>query len=279
MSKAVRYGRNVTPELGPDDKRMRLRYAGTCRMCGDPLASGTDAVYERTTKTVRCIECRTSTASESESGLAGTSARREHDRRVANREARIRAAHPRIGGLILALSDEPQSIRAWERGAIGEEMLADRLKDLPESFCALHDRRIPGTRSNIDHIVIGPTGVWVIDAKRYKNQRPSLQVEGRLFGPRVETLRVGGRPRTNLIAGVRGQVERVVTALDDDSIPVSGVLCFIEADWPLIGGSFTVNGMLVAWPRFVVKHVADAVTAAIDVRDVHARLTAHFPRA
>jgi len=31
----------------------------------------------------------------------------------------------------------------------------------------LHDRAIPGSRANIDHIGIGPTGVWVIDTKRY----------------------------------------------------------------------------------------------------------------
>ncbi|WP_249934607.1 nuclease-related domain-containing protein [Microbacterium ulmi] len=31
----------------------------------------------------------------------------------------------------------------------------------------MHDRRIRGTRANIDHIVIGPPGVWVIDAKRW----------------------------------------------------------------------------------------------------------------
>ncbi len=31
----------------------------------------------------------------------------------------------------------------------------------------LHDRRVSGTRGNPDHLVIGPAGVFVIDAKRY----------------------------------------------------------------------------------------------------------------
>jgi hypothetical protein len=43
----------VTLELGPDDKRMRLRYAGTCRLCDQALAAGVEAIYERGAKTVR----------------------------------------------------------------------------------------------------------------------------------------------------------------------------------------------------------------------------------
>jgi hypothetical protein len=32
----------------------------------------------------------------------------------------------------------------------------------------LHDLRIPGSRANVDHLVIGPTGVWVVDSKSYR---------------------------------------------------------------------------------------------------------------
>lgn len=45
-------------------------------------------------------------------GVAGGSAQREYERRKDRRESRIREAHPRIGGLILALSDDPQSTKA-----------------------------------------------------------------------------------------------------------------------------------------------------------------------
>ena len=36
---------------------MRLRYAGTCRMCGVELPVKTEAVYELAAKTVRCVTC------------------------------------------------------------------------------------------------------------------------------------------------------------------------------------------------------------------------------
>jgi hypothetical protein len=270
----------VTLELGPDDKRMRLRYAGTCRLCGDQITAGADAVYERGTRTVRCIECaRTAKTAESVTGAAGASARREYERRKQNREDRIRTAHPKLGGLILALSDDPQSTQAWAQGAIGEELLAQRLTDLPDTFRVLHDRRVAGSRATIDHIAIGPTGVWVIDAKRYKNKRPSLHVDGGIFWPRTEHLRIGGRDGRKLIDGVQSQTGRVTTALGDSGVPVAGVLCFLEADWPLIGGSFTVDGVHVLWPRLLIKRMIEATPHPIDVDTIHSRLVRAFPAA
>ena len=41
----------------PATKRMRLRYAGACRLCESQLSAGAVAIYERSTKTVRCDEC------------------------------------------------------------------------------------------------------------------------------------------------------------------------------------------------------------------------------
>src|SRR4051794_15509835 len=102
-------------------------------------------------------------------GTAGASARREHARRRANRERRIRQKHPRLGGAILALSGEPTHQEAWARGASGEELVADWLsKHLRDSAIVLHDRRVPRSRANIDHLVVARSGVWVVDSKRYQ---------------------------------------------------------------------------------------------------------------
>lgn len=257
---------------------MRLRYAGACRLCDKPLPAGTDAIYERQLKTVRCVIC-TVTPVQPETGVAGASARREHDRRKTAREQRIRTKHPRLGGLILALTDDPQSTEAWQGGALGEERLAEWLKELPDNLRVLHDRRIPGTRANIDHIVVTPSGVWVIDAKRYKGQRPSLYVEGGILRPRVETLRVAGRDKGKLVGGVQKQVTLVTAALTGATVDVHGALCFVEADWPLIGGAFQVNGIDVLWPKLLVKRLTEtpAGDCSVDVDAVHARLARAFP--
>lgn len=271
----------MTLELGPDDKRMKLRYAGSCRLCGRAHSAGAEAIYERARKAIRCVECDKPAVEappvEVVGGEAGASARREYERRRDASEQRIRGEHPKLGGLILALSDDPQSTKAWERGAVGEELMAKRLADVPDTFRVMHDRRIRGTKANIDHIAIGPSGVWVIDAKRYKDKRPELRVAGGLFRPRVESLRVGGRDGTKLVDGVKSQVDGVREALTDDTIPITGVLCFLEADWPLLGGSFTVDGVHVVWPRLLIKRMMEAPIVAFDVDAIDARLAQAFP--
>lgn len=254
---------------------MRLRYPGTCRACGSGLEAGASAVYDRSNKTVQCLACRDSesppekptpvaipAAIEPEPiapGTAGASARREHRRRSAKREARIRAAHPRLGGLILAVADDPKSTTAWARGARGEEVLGAGLERLvARGVRVLHDRRIPRSRANIDHITVGPGGVHVIDAKRYAGQRPKRRVAGWPFGRRTELLYVGSRERTKLVGGVHRQVAVVRGVLDGaglDDVPVRGVLCFVDASWPLIGGAFTIDGVDVLWPKKLAERL------------------------
>ena len=230
-------------------RRMQLRYAGTCGSCATSIPAGSGAFYDSASKFVYCLSCDTTDFTP---GVAGASARRENERRRDARETRIRTDHPKLGGLILAVTKEPHSTSAWEIGAIGEEVLGERLNALVSSSVrVLHDRRMPRSRANVDHLVVCPSGVFVIDAKRYKDARPSLRVEGGFFRPRTETLTVGGRDKTALADGVQKQIDAVVDVLDVpglDRIPVTGMLCFVDADWPLFGGSFMVDGLHVLWP-------------------------------
>ena len=307
---------NVSGDAALTPKRMRLRYAGQCRLCAIEISAGSMAVYERETKTVVCLVCTppqpvaapeiaapTAAAppdaakpgiparipelrlepDEIFAGTAGASAQREYERRKDKRETRIREAHPYLGALILAVSDDPQSTRAWAVGARGEEVLGQRLDKIAgPGVHVLHDRRIPGTRANIDHIVVCPTGVFVIDAKKYKG-RPSLRIDGGLFRPRTETLMVGSRDCTTLVTGARKQVDLVRVAMDHaglEEIPVQGMLCFVEADWPLIGGAFTTGGVHVLWPKKAIELVAKPVPVNDQrAREIHRTLASSFPGA
>ncbi|HWK19291.1 MAG TPA: nuclease-related domain-containing protein [Microbacteriaceae bacterium] len=208
-----------------------------------------------------------------EHGTAGSSARREYERRRAKDEQRIRQRWGRFGGIAVALSDERQSTRAWSSGAVGEERVGAALDRIASpTIRVLHDRRIPSTRANIDHLVVTPGGIWVVDSKRYKG-RPELHFEGGLFRPRVEKLAVGGRDKSKLVEGVEWQVEQVRSAAG--VIPVTGVLCFVEADWPLIGGSFRMRGIEVLWPKKLVAKLS-ASAGAIDVEATVSILAARF---
>jgi hypothetical protein len=136
----------------------------------------------------------------------------------------------------------------------------------------LHDRRIPNSRANIDHLAVTGDAVWVIDTKRYKG-RPQLRVEGGIIRSRREYLTVGSRDQTKLLDGVNWQADIVRDVVDE---PVLGVLCFVDADWPLIGGSFTARGVTVLWPRKLVSRLAMPATGGIDVPAVLARLRSAF---
>jgi hypothetical protein len=59
----------------------------------------------------------------------------------------------------------PGWIENWQSGAFGEEATAKALRPLErEGWVVLHD--LPAERGNVDHIVIGPPGVFLLDSKR-----------------------------------------------------------------------------------------------------------------
>jgi hypothetical protein len=136
----------------------------------------------------------------------------------------------KLGCLAVALSDEKQSTKAWSSGAAGEAAVGARLDGVAsESIRVMHDRRIPRSKANIDHIVVTPGGVWVIDTKRYVGKAPEKRVEGGFIRPRVEMLIHRGSNKTKLVDGVLKQVAHVREAVGE--VPVFGVLCFVDADW------------------------------------------------
>ncbi|WP_255541767.1 nuclease-related domain-containing protein [Phycicoccus sp. CSK15P-2] len=100
----------------------------------------------------------------------------------------------------------------------------------------MHDRRVPGKHSNIDHLFVGAAGVFVIDAKHYKNAEVSVERSGGLFAPTVETLKVKGRTRNALVTAMQGQRDVVAHTLAGtaaDGAPVKPVLCFVGAVLPM----------------------------------------------
>jgi len=235
---------------------IRLRYSGVCLKCSTSLPAGVDAFWDPQQKTVTCLSCANGqppdpfAVPEISSSNPGASALQEYERRSARREAQVRSDHPVLGGLILAATTEPNSTTAWAKGAQGERRLGAMLDGLSNVW-VLHDRRLPRSKANIDHLVVAASGVWVIDAKEYKGriERRSTGFMG--AGP--SRLFVGGRDRSKLIDGVRRQVDAVEQALADPHVRVSGALCFVEGDRPLLSQSFVVDGVAVHYPKSLRK--------------------------
>jgi hypothetical protein len=105
-----------------------------------------------------------------------------------------------------------EQARTWQRGAHGERRTARLLDRLPcEGYVVFHDLAVPDSPANIDHLVIGPTGVFVIDSKQWTGSvhqgadglvwhnhypldrtletvRWEAQIVGRLLGTRIYSL-------------------------------------------------------------------------------------------
>lgn len=176
------------------------------------------------------------------------------------------------------MRDEPQHVTAWAKGAEGERRLGAGLDSLASgSVRVLHDRRIPGSRANIDHLVVTPAGVYVIDAKRYKGKVEDRD-KGGLFRTDIR-LYVGGRDCTGLLDGMARQLEAVRDAIGDGP-PVYPVLCFIEAEWGFFARPIMMGEVLVCWPRSLYTRIKGAGRGDIDhLAEVAARLASRLPPA
>jgi hypothetical protein len=61
-----------------------------------------------------------------------------------------------------------EQARTWQRGANGERRTARLLDRLThDGFVVFHDLAVPGSPANVDHLIIGPTGLFVIDSKQW----------------------------------------------------------------------------------------------------------------
>lgn len=130
-------------------------------------------------------------------------------------------------------------------------------KTCPEVL-VLHDRQIPGRRTNIDHLAIAPSGVFVIDAKRYKGK---IEVRKPFFGD--PSLFIAGRKKTKLVEGLAQQRDVVRSALAEaiPEMPVHACFCFLNpagrsgaSGLPLIR-TLSINGFPLFYPRKLSKRL------------------------
>lgn len=118
-----------------------------------------------------------------------------------------------------------RSAAMWEKGAEGEKAVAAALATFGDDWVILHDVRWPGRRfANIDHIAIGPGGVFVIDAKNWSG---AITV-------RDEVLRQNGYRREGAVAGCADSAIAVGELIPGHMTHVVPVLCFV--------GEVTIEG-------------------------------------
>jgi hypothetical protein len=144
-----------------------------------------------------------------------------------------------VGGLMasaagwgLRFRPSPEAI-AWRRGAVGERRTARLLGPLErQGWVVLHDLAVPGSRANLDHLVIGPGGVFVIDSKQYR-RRLRLDPSGRLWH--------GHYPLTATLQAVSFEADQAARVLPDPGVAVAPIVA--------------VHGAQVPWGKLIIKGV------------------------
>jgi hypothetical protein len=195
-------------------------------------------------------------ATEHRRGRPGASARAEYERRQAKDEARRRARFGPLAPLARLLTGPKASTQAWGRGADGEEAVGQWLdRAVAGRGMVLHDRALPHRRANIDHLAVVASGLWVVDTKHYRGRLEKREM-GEWFVPHPR-LFVAGRDQTRLVTAARQQQALVAEALVADQ-PGAGplvrvALCFTGVEVGLFTRPFTLEGVLVTWPRVVAR--------------------------
>jgi nuclease-like protein len=212
-------------------------------------------------------------------GIAGQSARHEAER-IRARKNLEKSSRSRLAAVLLGPTSKERQLAAqeqqWSTGARGEEMLAQLLSCRCPDVAFLHDRRMPRSRANIDHIAVCASGAYVIDAKRYRGK---IDVRTPLFGK--PKLLIAGRDRTGLVEGLHAQVAVVRALLADiaDGTNVHGCLCFMapegrfaDSGLPAVR-TLKINGYPLYYPRRLARRLnRTGALAPEQVVRIHAEL-------
>lgn len=209
-------GTTTLPNVKP------LTYSNVCAVCDEMIFRDSPAALTKPLPT--CLDCwARSDLPDATTAAAGESAMLKHDQLKAGRRRRQQERWGPFAPLIAALSGTPRWITVWEQGSQGEQKVGRALDAIPDSI-ALHDRRWPGKDvANLDHILIHRTGVWVIDAKNYRQTKQVRQTAAA-----EAAARKADRRRLDYASeGVARQVNDVISAFGPLSrdIPVRGIVC------------------------------------------------------
>lgn len=165
-----------------------------------------------------------------------------------------RLAAERAAKLRRQLDQAERAERAWAAGAAGEARVADVLDELePQGWRVLHDVRWPGRpKANLDHVLVGPGGVIVIDAKNWSGE---VQL-------RNGTLRQNRYSREREVSGVLEQCSAVAALLEPQHRRhVQAWLCMV--------GQATMHGITASGARIqgldTLRNAIGALPAVLDL--------------
>ena len=169
--------------------------------------------------------------------------------------------------LLLAITRLPANRDAWSLVDDGRSQTSLVLEPLVDAgWIVLRDRRVPLSRATIDHVAVGPTGVWAIQTVSRPGRVPIRAGETWLDGE--------PSPAVTQALRTAGAIQRAAAAGPDDmGMTTRPVLCFHRARLPrfrrAVQGVALVDGrrlvrLLSSSPRVLDEEAVRSVAAALD---------------
>jgi hypothetical protein len=142
-----------------------------------------------------------------------------------------------LGALATRIDGDPDR---WTRGAAGERATAALLATGldPRRWVVLHDLVPAGRRVNLDHLVIGPSGVWLIDTKAYRAPLRRSRITGRIYVGTTRLQLPSLAWQREALTEALGVPIRVLVAVHGRGVPVRG--------WRLDGARVLPAGQVVS---------------------------------
>lgn len=153
------------------------------------------------------------------------------------------------------------------QGAAGEQFVTTQLsRELPDSYVLIAGSQLPHSPGDIDHLIVGPTGVFVVETKTMAG---FIVCDDHGVWQRTRVGR-GGGVYPAFIGDPAAQVQRNIFAVRQA----------LQARIPQLFGTngLWIEGLVVfAHPRSVIRADASRVPAVL-VNDLVPRICAHQPR-
>lgn len=138
---------------------------------------------------------------------------------------------PAVGFIAMALAFAAfkQNLNRWSNwfiGKRGELAVTEALKkSLPDDYVLLNDLVLPNGRGNIDHLVVGPNGLFVIETKNYSGRIKCLGDQWFVNGRRSKS--VSRQAKRNAIA-VRDHLREVFGGQRTRLPYVNAIVVFVK---------------------------------------------------
>ncbi len=159
--------------------------------------------------------------------LEGDQASRQAGAGARQKAAEEAAKKGRVRAWLDRVVDVHDDERAWRRGAQGEEQVGRRLLRLERhGWTVVHDLTIGSRGANLDHLAIGPGGVFALNTKNHRGKKVWVGAQAIL---------VNGHKTDYLASIVRetAAAEKALRAVLGSQVMVRGVIVVL-ADQPTV---------------------------------------------